>query len=851
MEQQQMRDRDLVLPPHTYAFVLDNTKGKVSVYVGPYKSSLSNTDRLVTWDEDDDRFVVEDNFEEAIHGFLKANEGQYIILNDPASGAVQHPLLGTTSDTTELAHGRKVIIPGPVAFSLWPGQTGAVIDGHHLKSNQYLLVRVYQPEQARMNAESAIVGGADEKKAAKAVAKQFTMGQLIVIKGTDVSFYIPPTGIEVVGSLNTGVTPGPYNDYGMTFVREAATIERLEYVILLDEDGQKRYVIGPDVVFPEPTEQFVTDEADNRKFRAIELNEQSGLYIKVIADYTDEILKTEHKAGEELFITGKDQSLYFANANHIVIEYGEQRKHHAIAIPTGEGRYVLDRNTGKVELIKGPKMFLPDPRHQVVVRRVLDVSTVEVMYPGNVEAAQVNAALTAELASTGVNDMLAAATMDWYAAPATASNYMAVSAHDHDPTRGVKARSAGVSKAFGGETTKRGTTYTKPRTVTLETKYEGAVAINIWPGYAVLVTDKTGHRRVEAGPKAVLLEYDETPMVLSLSTGRPKTDDDLLHTVYLRTINNVVSDRVTVETADLVPVTLDLSYRVNFEGEADTHWFDVENYVGLLTDHCRSRLRNEAKRTNVKEFYANYIDIARDCLLGKQPDGAQREGRLFAENNMRLYDVEVPNAKINDPNVGLLLESATKEAMIGAIELGQAEDTHGRDTKLEALKRATLKERDKTRDAEAKSHLEALTCRLDERLLEARIEFDQTAARTKTAELHRAQEAMDYRQKLALQQELDSAELTRLHAEVDEFLRRVGALNGGMIEALNNMGDKAFADGLVRSLGPVALATGVTTADLLSKAFEGTPLGEMTSALATRPYASHANGHSQLAESTS
>ena len=47
---------DLVLSPNEYAYVLDTTKGQVSVYVGPNKTSLSNSDRLVRFNEKTKRF---------------------------------------------------------------------------------------------------------------------------------------------------------------------------------------------------------------------------------------------------------------------------------------------------------------------------------------------------------------------------------------------------------------------------------------------------------------------------------------------------------------------------------------------------------------------------------------------------------------------------------------------------------------------------------------------------------------------------------------------------------------------------------------------------------------------------
>jgi major vault protein len=53
--------------------------------------------------------------------------------------------------------GRKVNIPGPVSFALWPGQMMRVLQGHHLRSNQYLLVRVYDEEAAKLNWKNAVI----------------------------------------------------------------------------------------------------------------------------------------------------------------------------------------------------------------------------------------------------------------------------------------------------------------------------------------------------------------------------------------------------------------------------------------------------------------------------------------------------------------------------------------------------------------------------------------------------------------------------------------------------------------------------------------------------------------------
>ena len=55
------RETELVLPPGVHAYVLDQTKGPVSVCCGPYKTSLSNTDLMVTYDPSTKRFVPAGN----------------------------------------------------------------------------------------------------------------------------------------------------------------------------------------------------------------------------------------------------------------------------------------------------------------------------------------------------------------------------------------------------------------------------------------------------------------------------------------------------------------------------------------------------------------------------------------------------------------------------------------------------------------------------------------------------------------------------------------------------------------------------------------------------------------------
>ena len=812
------RERDLVLAPNEYAFILDETKGNVIAYIGPHKTSLANTDRPVIFDASSKKFK-RCNLEEAITQYPFAEEGWYIVLENPAKGGdEEHPRSGPNS-LPKLISGCKVNIPGPVTFPLWPGQVAHVIQGHHLRSNQYLVVRVYNEEAARENWAKAVIkpqkgGSTDTVETAKldTEAPDLTIGKHLVIKGTDVSFYIPPTGIEVVRDSN-----GKY-------VCEAVTLERLEYCILLDEDGNKRFIQGPAVVFPKPTEIFV-EKNGYRKFKAIELNEITGLYLKVIAPYKEED-GTERKLGEELFITGKDQMIYFPRPEHAIIKYTDQEIHYAIAIPAGEARYVLNRLTGEIVLKKGPCMFLPDPRKEVNVRRVLDEKSVCLMFPGNEEALEYNRRLMEITSKFKADYITEKEVLDGFAPK-----------KKHEALEEKKdMRRERVKEGFAGDDFTRSQTYTQPRTITLDTKYEGAVTINIWTGYAVLVVSKTGERKVIVGPKAYLLEYDENLEYMELSTGTPKSDNNLYKTVYLRVLNNKVSDIVTAETKDLCQVRVHLSYRVNFEGSPDK-WFNVENYVKFLTDHMRSLIRNIVKQKGIEEFYAQAISIIRDTILGV-PEGGKRPGRAFEENGMKIYDVEVLDVNIGDSTIAGLLVQAQHTSVQQAIQVAQEH------RKLE-ITRETEEIKQQIAQVQAETSQKGLTLEIEEVKKNLELALTQIASEIHTedsrlsAKLAQQDKLSDIskseleRHKLEREQELMLAEkllhqkLVEVKADVDAVVAKAGAVSPELIAALQAFSDKHLAEKMAETMAPLAIIGGKSISEVFSNLLRGTPLEDI------------------------
>jgi major vault protein len=807
------RERDLVLAPNEYAFISDQTKGNINVYVGPYKTSLANTDKPVIFDGTSKRFERV-SLDESTETFVTAPEGWYVVMKNPPRDGHQ-PKTGTTNNLAELNVGRKVNIPGPINFALWPGQMAKVLRGHNLRSNQYLLVRIYDEDEATKNWAKAVIKTKEGEGTPEELTEtqpDLVMGKMLIIKGSNVSFYIPPTGVEVV------------QDDDDEYVREAVTLERLEYCILLDENGNKRFIQGPAVVFPEPTEEFIYRDGV-RKFKAIELNEMSGLYIKVIAPYTEG--KISYKEGDELFITGKDQMIYYPRPEHAIVKYGKKERHYALAIPAGEGRYYLNRKTGKISLQKGPAMFLPDPREAVLVRRILHPKQVALWFPGNQEALQYNQQLQ-KLAKSDVQDFIS-------------DDVIQMEQEILQPIASSKAmperKKEKVSKEIASEEFERGEQFTPPRMLVLDTKYDGAVTINLWTGYAILIVSKTGARKVIVGPQSYLLEYDENLEAFELSTGTPKTEENTIKSVYLRVLHNKVSDLVRAETSDYTQVNIQLSYRLNFEGDPEK-WFNVENYVKFLTDHLRSFIRNAVKKHTIMDFYTNGIEIIRDTILGKPTKDEKRPGRTFDENGMRIYDVEVLDIRLSDISLENLLIATQQDVVKQTLrvtseqrKLEFTKETEKINQEIALTKSSTAKQAIDLENEEVKKALELALVKIeseiqtrDKRLLAELTEQD-TLQKISESELLRQREREALQIDLA-KQKLNQ-ELEKLQGEVNAVVAKAQAVSPNLVAALQSFADKALAEKMAQSMSPLAILGGKSIADVLSNLLKGTVLSNV------------------------
>ena len=800
--------KDLVLSSNEYAYVLDQTKGFISCLVGPTKMSLSQSDSLVTFNTHTKKFE-QCSYSEAIKLLTICPENWYCILKNPAKDN-RHPTPGSSNvlpDAMEI--GKKINIIGPVSFALYPGQMAKVVRGHALRSNQYLLARVYEANAAN-NSQGEVRNAEGELIETKKT--NYVNGQILVIKGTEVSFYIPPTGIEVIPIDN-------YDENG--YIREAVTLERLEYCILKDEDGNKRYVHGPQVVFPEPTETFVTSPKGGFIFRAVELSKISGIYVKVIAEYKDED-KAVHPVGEELFITGNDQMIYYPRPEHAIITYDGKMMHHAIAIPEGEGRYIMDRLTGEIKTVKGPQMYLPDPRFEVVVKRKLSRRQCELMYPGNKEALAYNEQLSEKAVERAVKN--------------ATSNFMdnfafSISNSTADTLANLEAK-ANIS---------RGTSYTKPRTITLDNKFDGVVSVDVWTGYAVNVISKDGSRKVICGPQTVMLDYDQTLEELQLSTGRPKTTDNMIHTCFLRHENNKVSDLINVETKDFVRCTVKVSYCVDFDQAYQDKWFNIDNYIKFMTDRERSLMKRAAKNYTIEEFHQNYVDIIRDVAIDKNKDGADGEkkhkGRFFPENGMYVNDCEVLSICVEDEIAEMLivhqrdmvrkalqLSAADKRVQV-AEQLAVAEQKENELENQKLINKMNLQREEALRRLEIQTEVnrkkEAEEAAVKQAEKDIQVVYDAIA------DAQRERRAKDDNQELAKKEAIVELEKVKQKAYADTVAQIMASIGPDLTAALTAKANTDMVAALEHAVAPYAISSGdESVADVVARLTKGLPIDE-------------------------
>src|SRR4051812_29314973 len=203
--------RKIPVTERQFLWVQDDDKGEVTLHVGPTMVSPTAADRVVVDDGQGD-------FREDTTGrpqtMIELGDSQYAVLFNPMVDAEEGPngrFRPGRNESRPLRNGTRSMIPGPCSYYLRPGQRADVRDAHELASNQYLVVKVYGEVDKtapyyEVTARSAGITRATAENVDEPPKTQLTelkpidlkRGQLIVIRGLDTQFYIPPSGVDIV-----------------------------------------------------------------------------------------------------------------------------------------------------------------------------------------------------------------------------------------------------------------------------------------------------------------------------------------------------------------------------------------------------------------------------------------------------------------------------------------------------------------------------------------------------------------------------------------------------------------------------------------------------------------------------
>jgi hypothetical protein len=152
----------------------------VKTHCGPIVINLAGQTRAINFDPTTREFS-ECNLHQAVRHDVTARQGDYLILENPVTSETadgnQHPTPSAEKPTPELDYGKKIIIPGPVKIALWPGQVATKVKGHDLRSDQYLIIRVYDEDLAKANWSATVAKKAEPLWQGTKVVEKYPNGE--------------------------------------------------------------------------------------------------------------------------------------------------------------------------------------------------------------------------------------------------------------------------------------------------------------------------------------------------------------------------------------------------------------------------------------------------------------------------------------------------------------------------------------------------------------------------------------------------------------------------------------------------------------------------------------------------
>lgn len=879
------------VPRRSFLWSINESSGEVITHVGPTEFTPSANDRIVRANE---RGGLETAPQLEARPFIVARQGEYIVLSNPPKdeGSGEMPngsYMPGGNKEKDLILGATRIIPGPCGFPLWPGQSAEVRQAHKLGANHYLLVEVVGPLDersrfARLVTESAglssavIDGGeldGDRPRPTESAAapRQLLLGQRIVIQGRHTPLFIPPTGIEVVSPIEEleasgardsdesglAALPPPiaqectrlitqvqaglsakqfsvmkneirhrpdmssgekavlltaldaaFEERGGKaakgrpdrsdsrnrspadpYARRAVVLGAKEFCVLFDAEANARIVKGPARVFPGPYDTFLHRGSKRRVYDAFELAEHQALWLRIVSPIKREKL-----------------------AQHLPPNFALDREQY---------------EPGHEFVVRGePSVFFP-----FIEAEVVNPLTREPHVGNDHENVVINAIGIDQKSGIHVRDLLSGIVK----MVRGERSYLVDPRNEEHVHRRVPREQWNLTVA-----------HAEPHKATSEAfvTTPWALSVLIPNNEAVLITSPH-KRRVEVGPKVVLLEYEEQLAALKLSKGPSKDGHATVTTCFLRVQGARAADTFEVESSDFVRFKIRLGFMGHFDGDPVT-WFQAEDPVKLLADTARAKVREAARAETATRLLKDFPLIVRTSLLGQA--GAMR----FVENGMVIDSVDLLSVQIMDVGLAQLFASTQQEAVklqlqdeMSVRRLSSARHQEALHAQEAALRADEVKRKATTGILEAenshavelraiqlKAEREALSLEKQQQNERKVLDFEVTseklvsesAAQKRLREAEAEASARDQingaEQKHEAAMALVQRELARALAEADAV--RLKAIQPELVGALHTASDSEVMKAAASNMNLVSLLGGRSPAEILGQIVRGTPL---------------------------
>ena len=232
---------------------------------------------------------------------------------------------------------------------------------------------------------------------------------------------------------------------------------------------------------------------------------------------------------------------------------------------------------------------------------------------------------------------------------------------------------------------------------------------------------------------------------------------------------------------------------MNFQKEYSKKWFNVPNYVKLLTQHSCSIIRNAVKKITVEDFNATGVDNIREAILGKNTDDGKRPGRLFIENGMFIYDVEVLNISLGDLEIADLLRQAQHDSVQHNLDLLRKEKLLDFVKRSEGMLQEELQEKAKTAEIKSSLLLKEIEDNSRAEILQLIGKENQQSLldQIKDSELIRK----------AKELELDNKSKKEIvDLEIKKIKESMAAVSPGLIEAMTSLSTVSLSEILAKNL---------------------------------------------------